>query len=65
MTNPKSVIDEFKKQFPIEYIRSELWHFLQAGVNLAGDYPKGFTPGYALMCYDYLSCLTEASLNWD
>ena len=61
LANPHSVIDEFKKQFPIEYIRRELWHFLEAGVNYTGDFPKGFAPGYALMCYDYLSCLTEAS----
>jgi hypothetical protein len=67
LANPEIIVKDFCRQFSAEYTRSELWHFLEAGVSLAGDYPEGFCPGFALMSYDYVSCLTEAAycLNWE
>lgn len=61
VNNPMQIVKDFKNRFQIEYTRRELWHFLEAGVSLAGNYPKGFAPGFALMCYDFMSCLTEAA----
>lgn len=61
--NPVQVIAGFRQLFAHDYVRRELWYFLEAGVTHGGDYPNGFTPGYALMAYDYLSCLTEAAYN--
>lgn len=63
LANPMEVIAAFRHRFSPEYTRRELWHFLEAGINHSGDYPAGFSPGYALMCYDYLSCLTEAAYH--
>jgi hypothetical protein len=60
---PMEVIAAFRQRFSPEYTRRELWHFLEAGVNHSGDYPAGFSPGYALMCYDHISCLTEAAYH--
>jgi hypothetical protein len=57
------VIAGFRQRFSPEYTRRELWHFLEAGINHTEEYPKGFSPGYALTCYDYMSCLTEAAYN--
>lgn len=67
LANPMSVVNDFCKKFPVEYTRRELWDFLEAGVSLWGNYPTGFCPGFALFCYDKLSCLTEAAycLNGD
>jgi hypothetical protein len=59
--NPKLTVTDFCKKYPVEYTRRELWHFLEAGVSLATDYPKDFCPGFALISYDYVSCLTEAA----
>jgi hypothetical protein len=61
IANPLLVIAAFRKQFTQEYVRRELWHFLEAGVIHSGDFPSGFAPGYALMAYDLMMCLTEAA----
>jgi hypothetical protein len=61
IANPEIIVKDFCRQFSAEYTRRELWHFLEAGVTLAGDYPKGFCPGIALMSYNCVSCLTEAA----
>lgn len=61
IANPLLVIAAFRKQFTQEYVRRELWHFLEAGVIHSGDFPSGFAPGYALMAYDFMMCLTEAA----
>lgn len=63
IANPLEVVTAFHQQFSPDYIRRELWHFLEAGVTHSGDYPNGFAPGYALMAYDFISCLTEASFG--
>lgn len=59
IANPFQVVADFRQQFSAEYVRWELWYFLEAGVNHAGDYPAGFAPGYALMCYDYRAALQK------
>lgn len=61
ISNPLQVVSDFHRQFTRDYVRRELWYFLEAGVTHSGDYPSGFAPGYALMAYDFVSCLTEAS----
>lgn len=61
IANPLLVIAAFRKQFTQEYVRRELWHFLEAGVIHSGDFPSGFAPGFALMAYDLMICLTEAA----
>jgi hypothetical protein len=63
IANPVQVIAKFRQQFAHNYARRELWYFLEAGVTYGGDYPNGFTPGYALMAYDYLNCLIDAAYN--
>lgn len=63
IANPLLVVDAFRQQFSPEYVRRELWHFLEAGVTHSGDYPEGFAPGYALMAYDLVMCLAEAAFN--
>lgn len=63
IANPLAVVATFRQQFNLDYVRRELWHFLEAGVTHSGDYPSGFAPGYALMAYDFVSCLTEAAYN--
>lgn len=63
IANPVQVIAEFRQHFAHDYVRRELWYFLEAGVTYGEGYPSGFTPAYALMAYDYLSCLTEAAYN--
>lgn len=63
LANPMEVIAAFRERFSPDYTRRELWHFLEAGVNHSCDYPAGFSPGYALMCYDHMSCLTEAAYH--
>jgi hypothetical protein len=60
IANPLLVVANFREQFNVEYVRRELWHFLEAGVTHSGDYPNGFAPGYALMAYDFITCLVEA-----
>lgn len=67
LANPEIIVKDFCRRFSIEYTRRELWRFLEAGVNLAGNYPKGFCPGIALMSYNYVICLIEAAycLKWD
>jgi hypothetical protein len=61
IANPLLVVATFRQQFSPDYVRRELWHFLEAGVTHSGDYPDGFAPGYALMAYDFIMCLTEAA----
>lgn len=61
--NPMQVVAAFRQQFTLDYVHRELWHFLEAGVTHSGDYPDGFAPGYALMAFDFISCLTEAAYS--
>jgi hypothetical protein len=63
IVNPLQVVIAFRQKFSVEYVRRELWHFLEAGVIHSGDFPNEFAPGYALMAYDFMSCVTEASFN--
>lgn len=63
LANPMEVIEAFRRRFSPEYTRRELWHFLEAGIIHTEEFPKGFGPGYALTCYDYMSYLTEAAYH--
>jgi len=58
---PILVIQHFCQRFHPEYVRRELWHLLEAGINFTGSYPEGFHAKWAFTTYEYVSCLTEAA----
>jgi hypothetical protein len=60
-TNPGAVILGFVQQFPIEYVRRELWDLLDTAISFEGAYPDWFSPWMALFTYNYVTCLIEAA----
>lgn len=61
--DPGSMIADFFKQFPVAYIRRELWDWFHAGITFGGTWPENLSPAVVINLYDYLSCLTEAAQN--
>lgn len=61
MANPSLVITGFFKQFPITYVRRELWDWFQAGITSSRTWPENLWPDVVFNLYDYVSCLTEAA----
>jgi hypothetical protein len=61
LTNPSTLFSDFFQQYPIDYLRRELADFLEAGIGHDGAYPNGFSPWQALMAYNQVHCLMEAT----
>jgi hypothetical protein len=63
IANPDSVITDFFKEFPVQYIRRELYDWCYAAIAFSGTWPDDLCPQMVFDLYDYLSCLTEAAFN--
>jgi hypothetical protein len=61
LADPAQVITTFFQQFSLDYLRRELYDFLDAGIGYDGNYPNGFTPWQAWMTYNHVLCLVEGA----
>lgn len=58
---PSAVVLLFFQQFPIDYVRRELWDLLDAAISFEGNFNKDFSPWMAFFTYDNVLCLIEAA----
>jgi hypothetical protein len=61
--NPMPVIIDFFKQFPITYVRRELWDWCSAGISYTGTFPESMTCDTVLITYESVLCLVEAAVQ--
>ena len=61
LDNLSTIITDFFRKCPIDYLRRELADFLEAGIGYESTYPNGFSPWQAWMAYNHVLCLVEAA----
>jgi hypothetical protein len=54
------VINNFFTQFPITYVRRELWDWLHAGISYNGNFPENMDCEIIFYTYESVLCLVEA-----
>lgn len=59
--NPWSMLHNFCRQYPLRYVRRELWCFLEASNAHSANNPMEFSSPHALQWYEEMSALAEAA----